>query len=353
MLGAAVLSPVYARGTAGAVVVGSKNFTEQVILGEILAQALEAEGVPVVRKLNLGGTFICDRALRSGDIDVYAEYTGTAVTAVFRQPVSRDAQAMLQRTRELYAAGGVTTLAPLGFDNTFAILVRRSDAERLGLRTIDDLRRVAGGWTPGFGFEFLQREDGYPGLVKAYDLRFGRTPVGMDLSLIYKAVADGQLDVTAGDATSAQIDAMDLAVLEDTRRYFPPYDAVPLVRTSTLLGRAEIRRALDRLAGRISASQMRAMNAAVDVRREDPAAGRACVPQKHTSRSRRRLILRKSTPGTFFRSSSVLHGPCFGRYAMSAAASLRNSPATLSRSMAGAVFMLTGLGASPLKWVDM
>ncbi len=241
VLSAAVLSPVYARGTAGAVVVGSKNFTEQVILGEILAQSLEAEGVPVVRKLNLGGTFICDRALRSGDIDVYAEYTGTAVTAVFRQPVSRDAQAMLQRTRELYAAGGVTTLAPLGFDNTFAILVRRSDAERLGLRTIDDLRRVAGGWTPGFGFEFLQREDGYPGLVKAYDLRFGRTPVGMDLSLIYKAVADGQLDVTAGDATSAQIAAMDLAVLEDTRRYFPPYDAVPLVRTSTLLRRAEVR----------------------------------------------------------------------------------------------------------------
>jgi osmoprotectant transport system permease protein len=271
VLGAAVLSPVYARGAAGAVVVGSKNFTEQVILGEILAQSLEAEGVPVVRKLNLGGTFICDRALRSGDIDVYAEYTGTAVTAVFRQPVSRDAQAMLRRTRELYAAGGVTTLAPLGFDNTFAILVRRSDAERLSLRTIDDLRRVAGGWTPGFGFEFLQREDGYPGLVKAYDLKFGRTPVGMDLSLIYKAVADGQLDVTAGDATSAQIAAMNLAVLEDTRRYFPPYDAVPLVRTSTLLGRGEIRRGLDRLAGRISAADMRAMNAAVDVRREDPA----------------------------------------------------------------------------------
>lgn len=270
-LAAAVLVPVYTQGASGAVVVGSKNFTEQVILGELIAQALEAEGVPVVRKLNLGGTFICDRALRSGDIDVYVEYTGTAVTAVFRQPVLRDAAAMLQRTRELYAAGGVTTLAPLGFDNTFAILVRRADADRLGLRTIDDLGRVAAGWTPGFGFEFLQREDGFPGLIDAYGLRFGRTPVGMDLSLIYKAVAGGQLDVTAGDATSAQIDALQLAVLEDTRHYFPPYDAVPVVRTSTLLRRADVGRALDRLAGRISAADMRAMNAAVDVRREDPA----------------------------------------------------------------------------------
>ena len=272
VVGAALLSPVYARSASGAVVVGSKNFTEQVVLGEILAQALEAEGVPVVRKLNLGGTFICDRALRSGDIDVYVEYTGTAVTAIFRQPVVRDSQAMLARTRELYAAGGVTALAPLGFDNTFAILVRRTDADRLGLKTIDDLRRVAGEWTPGFGYEFLQREDGLPGLTKAYSLAFGHAPVAMELSLIYKAVADGQLDVTAGDATNAQIDAMNLAVLEDTRRYFPPYDALPVVRTATLLRRSEVRRALNRLAGRISAADMRAMNRAVDVERKDPAA---------------------------------------------------------------------------------
>jgi len=271
VLAAALLSPVYARGAAGSVVVGSKNFTEQVILGELVAQALEAEGVPVVRKLNLGGTFICDRALRAGDVDVYVEYTGTAVTAVFRQPVVRNSQAMLLRTRELYAPVGVTALAPLGFDNTFAILVRRADADRLGLTTIDDLRGVASRWTPGFGYEFLQREDGFAGLTKTYGLAFGRAPIAMDLSLIYKAVADGTLDVTAGDATSAQIDALGLAALADTRHYFPPYDAVPLVRTATLLRRTEVRRALDGLAGRISAADMRAMNAAVDVRREDPA----------------------------------------------------------------------------------
>jgi osmoprotectant transport system permease protein len=272
VLAAALLSPVYVRGASESVVIGSKNFTEQVILGELVAQALEAEGVPVVRKLNLGGTFICDRALRAGDIDVYVEYTGTAVTAVFRQPVVRDSQAMLRRARELYAAGGVTALDPLGFDNTFAILVRRADAERLGLQTIDDLRRVARDWTPGFGYEFLQREDGLPGLTKAYGLAFGHAPAAMELSLIYKALADGQIDVTAGDATSALIDALDLAVLDDSRRYFPPYDAVPLVRTATMLRRTEVKRAVDRLAGRISASDMRAMNAAVDIRRQDPAA---------------------------------------------------------------------------------
>src|SRR6202040_3681462 len=131
-------------------------------------QASEAEGLPVARKLNLGGTFICDRALRSGDMDLYVEYTGTAVTAVFHEEVPHDPRPAFERARELYAHGGVTALEPLGFNNTFAILVRARDARRLGLRSIDDLRAVASEWTPGFGYEFLQRADGYPGLSQAY-----------------------------------------------------------------------------------------------------------------------------------------------------------------------------------------
>ena len=146
-----------ARGSRSVVVVGSKNFTEQIVLGELIAQAIEAEGVPVSRKLNLGGTFICDRALRSGDIDVYVEYTGTAVTAVFHQDVARDSPRAFQQARELYARVGITTLDPLGFNNTFAILVRTGDAKRLGLRSIEDLRATAAAWTPGFGYEFLER----------------------------------------------------------------------------------------------------------------------------------------------------------------------------------------------------
>jgi glycine betaine/choline ABC-type transport system substrate-binding protein len=245
--------------------VGSKNFTEQVLLGELLALTLESEGASVERRLNLGGTFICDRALRSGDIDVYVEYTGTAVSAIFHDEVPRDPADAFNTAREMYAAHGLTLFRPLGFNNTFAILVRGDDARRLGLRSIADLGRVAARWRPGFGYEFLQRADGYTGLVNAYGLRFGQPPAAMDLSLIYKALADRRVDVIAGDATSALIDSLDLVALEDTRRYFPPYDAAPVARTAAVLERPEIRRAMARLAGRISAADMRAMNRAVDV----------------------------------------------------------------------------------------
>jgi osmoprotectant transport system permease protein len=259
----------YARMDDAAIVVGSKNFTEQVILGELVAQALETEGLQVDRKLNLGGTFVCDRALRSGDLDIYIEYTGTAVTAVFHEQVSNDSQQVFERARELYARSGLTALSPLGFNNTFTILVRGRDARTSGLKAVSDLRSVMESWTPGFGYEFLQRDDGYRGLIQAYGLRFGNDPRAMDVSLIYRALAEGQIDVTAGDATSALIDALDLAPLDDDRRYFPPYDAVPVVRTAVLLGQPAVGRALARLAGRVSDRDMRALNAAVDIDRRD------------------------------------------------------------------------------------
>ena len=239
------------------------------MLGEILAQAIEAEGATVVRRLNLGGTFICDQALRSGDIDTYIEYTGTAVTAVFHGVVPKEPGEALERTRALYAEAGVTVGPPLGFNNTFAILVRAADARARQLQTIDDLRRAAPALTPGFGYEFLERADGYPGLSATYGLAFGGAPKAMDLSLIYKALADGQIDVTAGDATSALIDALDLVQLEDSRRYFPPYDAVPVVRTAALHAHPALQRALARLSGRIKAEDMRALNRAVDIEHKD------------------------------------------------------------------------------------
>lgn len=271
LLIAALVWPSAASTTRAPIVVGSKNFTEQVIIGELLAQTLEREGLPVTRRLNLGGTFICDQGLRAGQIDVYVEYTGTAVTAVFHEDVPHDPREALARTRELYAGAGLTVLDPLGFNNTFAILVRSQDARTLGLRSIADLRQVAARWTPGFGHEFLQRQDGYAGLVSAYGLAFGRPPRGMDLSLIYKALAEGQVDVIAGDATSALIDALDLSMLEDTQHYFPPYDAVPVARSAALLAHPELQRVLAQLSGRISAHDMRSMNRAVDIDRRDPA----------------------------------------------------------------------------------
>ncbi len=265
----AVAGALHASPRAATVVIGSKNFTEQVILGELVAQAVEREGLAVTRKLNLGGTFVCDRGVRAGELDAYVEYTGTAVSAVFHQPVPRDSRAALERARALYADAGLTTLEPLGFNNTFAILVRAADARARGLRTVDDLRAVAPSWTPGFGYEFLQRDDGYPGLARTYGLTFRSQPHAMDLSLIYRALADGQVDVIAGDATSAMIDALQLTPLEDNRHYFPPYDAVPVVRSATLLRHPEVGRALKRLAGRVSDADMRAMNAAVDLHHRD------------------------------------------------------------------------------------
>jgi osmoprotectant transport system permease protein len=259
-----------ASGQGERIVIGSKNFTEQLILGEILAQAVERSGGPAVdRRLNLGGTFICERALRAGEIDAYVEYTGTALTAIFGRPVAREPGAVLRTVREAYAATGRTVMPPLGFDNTFAILVRGEAARRLGLRTIADAARHAQGWRAGFGYEFLEREDGYRGLARTYGLRFAAPPRVMDLALIYRALAERQVDLVAGDATNGLIEAFDLFMLADDRHYFPPYEAVPVVRTQTLLRHPGLAAAIEQLAGRIAERDMRAMNHAVDGLRRD------------------------------------------------------------------------------------
>ena len=184
-------------------------------MGELLAQTIERHtDLRVERRLNLGGTAIAHQALVSGGIDAYVEYSGTALTAIFNLPVSNDANAVFAQIRDRYASVGVTTLPRLGFNNTFAILVRRSDAEKLGLKTIGDLNRMKE-WRAGFGYEFLERPDGFRGLSAAYGLQFSNQPRVMDLNLIYRAVASGEIDVTAGDATSGLIDTLGLVVLED------------------------------------------------------------------------------------------------------------------------------------------
>jgi osmoprotectant transport system permease protein len=267
---AVVSSGLAARGGRGAIVVGSKNFTEQVILGELLAQTVERRaGLPVDRRLNLGGTLICDRALATGDIDMYVEYTGTALTAVFHQPVATDPASVFATVRDLYARSGRTSLPPLGFNNTFAILVRGADARAMRLRTIDDAVPQASRWRAGFGYEFLERPDGYPGLAKTYGLRFAEPPHVMDLTLSYRALASGQVDLIAGDATAGLIKGLDLVQLEDNRQYFPPYDATIVARSATLLRYPAVRAALEHLAGKVSAADMRAMNYAADVEHRD------------------------------------------------------------------------------------
>ena len=278
-IAAAVVAGAIASGAAlarsgdpGVIRIGSKNFTEQIILGEIVAQTIETTtALRVERRLNLGGTFICDRAIRSGDIDAYVEYSGTAHAAIFREPTDTDPARVLGRVRERYAGAGLTLLAPLGFENTFAILIRAEDARRLSIATIEDAVPHTRGWRAGFGYEFLQRQDGFPGLSERYGLRFAGPPRAMDLSLIYRALAGRQVDLIAGDATSGLIEAYDLAMLRDNQRYFPPYDAAIVARSATLLAHPELRAALDRLSGRITIDVMRRMNHAVDAGQRDAA----------------------------------------------------------------------------------
>ena len=254
-------------------VIGAKNFTEQVVLGELLAQEIEAKsGLKVERRFYLAGSYICQQALVAGRIDGYVEYTGTALTAILKQPVDRNPESSLATVRRLYASRyGVRVGAPLGFENTFAMVIRGEDARQLHLTTLSQASAFAPQWRLGVGYEFEQRPDGLPGLSKAYDLKFADAPRTMDLGLLYRALDAHQVDMIAANSTDGPIEALGLTVLADDRHYFPPYQAVPLVREDSLRRWPKIQTALDALAGKITADDMRAMNEAVDGGHRNPA----------------------------------------------------------------------------------
>jgi glycine betaine/choline ABC-type transport system substrate-binding protein len=258
------------RDGRGVVRVGSKNFTEQVVLGEIAAQALELRGVAVERRLDLGGTLVCHTALMSGQLDLYPEYTGTALTAILGRKPASDREAVRSVVAAEYARRwGLVWAPPLGFEDTFALVMRAGQAQKLGIVKISDLVAHEDLLRPGFGYEFLERPDGYPGLAAAYGLRFERRPAEMDLGLLYAALDQGEVDVVAGNSTDGLIQAMHLKVLEDDRRYFPPYEAAFVVRGAVWKS-ARVRGALEGLDGRIDAETMRRLNAAVDRDRRRP-----------------------------------------------------------------------------------
>jgi glycine betaine/choline ABC-type transport system substrate-binding protein len=267
----AALVLLTACGPRDRIVVGAKNFTESDLLAEIVAQQIERRtGLPVERRLHLGGTFVCHRAITSGRIDAYVEYTGTAFTAVLKHPPLQDRDSVSRAVAAEYAAQfGLTWGKPFGFNNTFAIVIRRRDAERYGLRKVSDVAKVAPRWHAGFGYEFLERVDGFKGLAQAYGLRFAAPPTAMDLGLTYRALADGKVDLIAGNSTDGQIDVLDLVALDDDRQYFPPYEAAPVIRSDVLRRHPGITAALDQLAGRISDAEMRRLNAEADVRHRD------------------------------------------------------------------------------------
>jgi len=254
-------------------VIGTKNFTEQVVLGELLAQEIEAKShLHVDRRFYLAGSYICQQALVAGRIDAYVEYTGTALTAILKQPLDRDPAQVLETVRRLYAQRyNVTVAPPLGFENTFAMIIRGDDARRYNLHTLSQSAQYTPQWTLGVGYEFEQRPDGLPGLSKTYGLKFAGPPRTMDLGLLYRALNAHQVDMIAGNSTDGPIQAFGLTVLEDDKHYFPPYQAVPLVRDDALRRWPAIKVALDALAGRVTADDMRQMNEAVDGEHRDPA----------------------------------------------------------------------------------
>jgi osmoprotectant transport system substrate-binding protein len=253
------------------IVIGSKNFTEQLLLAELMAQHIEAKtDLKVERRLNLGGTFVCHQGLLSGELDLYPEYTGTAYSAILKLPPQNDAPRVYQETQQTYRQRfGLEWTEPFGFNNTFAMVVRGEDARRLKLKSLSDAAQYAPQWKAGFGYEFAERADGFPGLAKVYGLKFSGPPRTMDLGLIYRALTAKQVDMVAGNSTDGVLSRLDLVILKDDKRYFPPYQAAPVVRQQTLQKYPALRQALLSLGDRISEAEMQQMNDRVDSQKQD------------------------------------------------------------------------------------
>lgn len=247
------------------IVVGSKNFTEQVILGEIAAQQLERKlHVRVVRRLDLGGTLLAQAALAGGQIDLYPEYTGTAAASVLKQKAAKSPAAAYQQVKLAYEKRfHLVWLPPLGFNDTFAMVVRSSDGKRLAAPTLSAATSRA--WRLGVGFEFLTRPDGLTNLNRVYGLHWDGTPKTMDLGLLYKALQQKQVDMGAGNSTDGLLTDSTYMVLADDKHAFPPYSACYVVREDALTRRPDVRSALELLSGRIGDETMRNMNRMVDL----------------------------------------------------------------------------------------
>ena len=254
------------------IVVGSKNFTEQLILGEIIAQHIEARThQPVERKLDLGGTLLSQQALVSGDIDMYPEYTGTGFTNVLKQRGVTDPAAVLARVRAEYSNKfHLDWLDPLGFNNSFAMTVRGEDARARRLETLSDAARDPAGFSLGAGYEFLTRPDAYDALNHAYPIKWIAAPKSMDLGLLYQALEQKQVSMAAANTTDGMLSKLDVTVLQDDKHVFPPYQACIVVRQASLAAYPNLRSILSELSGKISDTEMRAMNYAVDGRHRAP-----------------------------------------------------------------------------------
>ncbi len=266
-----LLAGCSSNGAPGQIVVGSKNFSEQVLLGEILAQQIERRlGVKVTRKLSLGGTLLAQGALNSGSIDLYPEYTGTALTAILKQKPFADPGAVIGAVRAGYRPWKLRWLSPLGFNNTFAMMVRGEEARNTKLETLSEAAQRQT-WRMGVGYEFKQRPDGLDGLVAAYGLHTANDPVTMDLGLLYAALKTRKVDMIAANSTDGLASVMDVKILQDDKHYFPPYECAVVVREDTLAKFPQLEAALEELAGKLPDAIMRKLNNEVDGSHRAPA----------------------------------------------------------------------------------
>ena len=265
LVGVLALTACSDSGARRPIKIGSKNFTEQVILGEIIAQHVEHRlHLPVERRLNLGGTLLAHQALRSGEIDLYPEYTGTALTAILKQAPSSNSAEVLARVRSAYLRDfQIEWLDPTGIDNGFAMVVQGTEARAKQLETLSDAAKIEG-WKLGVGYEFEQRADGLPALNKTYGFRWNGRPKSMDLGLLYKALEQGQVTMIAANATDGLLSKLDLKVLRDDRGTFPPYEVAIAVRQDSLNKTPGLREALVELSGKFTNSKMQALNYQVD-----------------------------------------------------------------------------------------
>ena len=261
------------KGGEESITIGAKHFTEQDILGEIMAQLIEAKtDITVVRKFDLGGTMVCFDALRTGDIDLYPEYTGTGLVNILKEKTMSDPNKVYETVKsEFRQRYNFLWLRPFGFNNTYTLTMRRKQAKSLGIKKISDLRRYKGLLQAGFDAEFLERPDGYHGLTRRYGFSFTKSPKQMDPGLMYKALSEGAVDVVDGFATDGRIKAYGLVTLLDDEHFFPPYYAAPLVRRETLKNYPEIGRVLESLGDTIDDETMRRLNYDVDGRGRRPA----------------------------------------------------------------------------------
>lgn len=266
MIGITSCNQTTTNTSGGDIIVASKNFTEQTVLGELLAQQIEAKtDLTVDRKPQLGGTFVCHQAIVAGKIDAYTEYTGTAYNAILKQTVIPDPKEVYQKVKNTYAQDfKLKVMEPLGFENTYAVIVRGEDANRYNLKTISDLAKYAPQWRGGFGYEFMERKDGFPGLSKTYGIKFNKSPRIMDIGLLYRALIQDQVQVIVASSTDGQIARLGLVILEDDKQYFPPYEATPVFRQETLKKYPQLQAAISPMLGQITADEMQQLNYLVE-----------------------------------------------------------------------------------------